>query len=245
MLIQDQWCQQFPSHSIGDLHFGVDGALYVSAGEGASFNGTDYGQAGTPPNFCGDPPNEGGSLRAQDVRTSADPTGLDGAVLRLDPATGQAMANNPFVSSSDANARRIVAYGMRNPFRFTLRPGTNEVWAGDVGADHNEEIDRVIVGAQGSSLPNYGWPCYEGPARHAGFDSLNLSLCETLYAGPGQTAPYFSWTHASTGPAACPAAGGRRSPGSPFTRTGPPTSAGPAQLPRCLSKRVVLRRLRA
>src|SRR3954454_10811298 len=31
VLIED-WCQQFPSHSIGDLEFGADGALYVSAG---------------------------------------------------------------------------------------------------------------------------------------------------------------------------------------------------------------------
>ena len=27
------WCQQFPSHSMGGLIFGNDGALYVSAGE--------------------------------------------------------------------------------------------------------------------------------------------------------------------------------------------------------------------
>src|SRR5207237_7124484 len=36
VLVND-WCQQFPSHSIGDLGFGADGALYASAGEGASY----------------------------------------------------------------------------------------------------------------------------------------------------------------------------------------------------------------
>src|SRR5215470_12463580 len=36
------WCQQFPSHSIGDLHFGSDGMLYVTGGDGASFNYVDY-----------------------------------------------------------------------------------------------------------------------------------------------------------------------------------------------------------
>ena len=51
VLIED-WCQQYPSHSIGDLAFGADGALYVSAGDGASFNFADYGQIG---NVCGDP----------------------------------------------------------------------------------------------------------------------------------------------------------------------------------------------
>ena len=34
VLIND-WCQQFPSHSVGDLQFAPDGALYVSGGEGA------------------------------------------------------------------------------------------------------------------------------------------------------------------------------------------------------------------
>ena len=45
VLISD-WCQQFPSHSIGDLNFGPDGDLYVSGGDGASFNFADYGQSG-------------------------------------------------------------------------------------------------------------------------------------------------------------------------------------------------------
>ena len=48
MLIND-WCQQFPSHSIGTVAFGPDGALYVSGGDGASFNVADYGQAGGSP----------------------------------------------------------------------------------------------------------------------------------------------------------------------------------------------------
>jgi glucose/arabinose dehydrogenase len=68
----DGWCQQFPSHSIGDLRFGADGLLYASAGDGASFNYADYGQTGNP---CGDPADEGGALRAQDSRTTGDPLG--------------------------------------------------------------------------------------------------------------------------------------------------------------------------
>src|ERR687895_772490 len=43
VLIED-WCQQYPSHSVGSLVFGSsDRALYVSGGEGASFNFADYG----------------------------------------------------------------------------------------------------------------------------------------------------------------------------------------------------------
>ena len=40
VLIQN-WCQQFPSHSVGGIDFGPDGALYVTGGDGASFNFTD------------------------------------------------------------------------------------------------------------------------------------------------------------------------------------------------------------
>ena len=59
VLIND-WCQQFPSHSVGDLGFGADGKLYMTAGEGASFNYVDYGQVGNP---CGDPPFGAGEFR--------------------------------------------------------------------------------------------------------------------------------------------------------------------------------------
>jgi glucose/arabinose dehydrogenase len=57
VLIPDR-CQQYPSHSVGTLRFGADGALYVSGGDGASFSTVDYGQlpSGGPINPCGDPP---------------------------------------------------------------------------------------------------------------------------------------------------------------------------------------------
>src|SRR3990172_5919782 len=62
VLIED-WCQQYPSHSIGSLAFGTDGALYVSGGEGASFLFVDYGQDGNPLNPCGDPPGGVGGVQ--------------------------------------------------------------------------------------------------------------------------------------------------------------------------------------
>ena len=51
VMIED-WCQQYPSHSIGSLAFGPDGKLYVSGGDGASFNWVDYGQGGGSLNRC-------------------------------------------------------------------------------------------------------------------------------------------------------------------------------------------------
>src|SRR5215212_5070855 len=182
-LITD-WCQQYPSHSIGDLVLGPGRALYVSAGDGASFNFADYGQDGAPVNPCGDPGGasptpptaEGGALRSQDVRSSGDPTGGDGAILRVDPDTGNALPDNPAAGAADPMARRIVAHGFRNPFRLTLRPGTGEIWAGDVGWNEWEEVDRVAAPTAG--VTNYGWPCYEGVGRMGSYDNLNLNLCE-------------------------------------------------------------------
>jgi glucose/arabinose dehydrogenase len=206
VLIED-WCQQYPSHSMGSLGFGADGALYVTGGDGASFNFVDYGQAGNPVNPCGDPPGgvgatltppaaEGGALRSQDLRTSGDPASLNGAVLRVDPVTGAGMPGNPLAGSADANARRIIAHGLRNPFRFAIRPGTNEVWVGDVGWDIFEEINRVVAPA--APVENFGWPCVEGSVRQPGYDVLDLSICENLYAQSGSvTPPFFAYAHTS------------------------------------------------
>ncbi len=199
VLVSDQWCQQFPSHSIGDLNFGPDGALYASGGDGASFNFADYGQAGgsagspTAKNPCGDPPTgaggtqtpptaEGGALRSQSLRRAAgEPVTLNGSVIRIDPATGLAASGNPNGGAADPNAKRIIAYGFRNPFRFTFRPGTSELWVGDVGWDTWEEIDRIPAPTSSPSL-NFGWPCYEGNGVQAAYQAANLNLCTTLYS---------------------------------------------------------------
>ena len=106
VLIED-WCQQGPTHSIGTVAFGPDGALYASAGDGAG--PLDWGQYGDPvDNPCGDPPGgvggvmmpptaQGGALRSQDVRTASDPTGLHGTVIRIDPEHRGRAADQPDV----------------------------------------------------------------------------------------------------------------------------------------------------
>ncbi|WP_187414995.1 LamG-like jellyroll fold domain-containing protein [Nonomuraea sp. PA05] len=232
-LITD-WCQQYPSHSVGDLQFGRDGALYASAGDGASFQFADYGQDNltssdvVPDNPCGDPPNavgtaltppaaEGGALRSQDVRTNGDPAGLAGSIIRINPDTGAAAAGNPNAGSADPNFARIVAHGLRNPFRITHRPGTDEIWSGEVGWGTYEELNRIANPTGG--VANFGWPCYEGPTREDGYDALNLTLCENLYtAGTAAHAqPFFAWNH-----------GQRLYPGDTCTPGGQSSSSGVA-----------------
>ncbi|HEV2781461.1 MAG TPA: PQQ-dependent sugar dehydrogenase [Actinophytocola sp.] len=189
VLVTD-WCQQYPSHSIGTVTFGPDGKLYLGGGDGASFNFTDYGQVGNP---CGDPPSpagvnlappdaRGGALRSQSPRRPAgEPVTLDGTILRYDPDTG---------------ARSIIAYGMRNQFRFGFRPGTGELWVGDVGWSTWEEINR-IPDATDAVVENFGWPCYEGTGRQPGYDGANLTMCESLYAAPTQVSPYYAYNHSA------------------------------------------------
>jgi glucose/arabinose dehydrogenase len=190
VLITD-WCQQYPSHSIGTVTFGPDGQLYAGGGDGASFTFADYGQVGNP---CADPPSpagtnlspptaRGGALRSQSPRRPAgEPVLPNGAILRVNPDTG---------------ARQAVAFGMRNQFRFGFRPNTNELWVGDVGWNTWEEIDR-IPDATDATVENFGWPCFEGVGRQSGYDDANLTLCESLYSGGGQTAPYYTYNHSAS-----------------------------------------------
>jgi glucose/arabinose dehydrogenase len=207
VLVED-WCQQFSSHSIGALQFDSDGNLYASGGDGASFDDPDYGQFGWPQkNQCGDPPGavgdelsppsaEGGALRSQDARTLGDPTGLNGSVIRIDPDSGEGVPGNPMFGSLDQNARRIVAFGFRNPFRFAIDRSHEEVYVSNVGWNTFEEIDRFPT-TPGSAF-NSGWPCYEGPEPNPIYQGLELDLCAGLYADHGTGAaspPFFYYRH--------------------------------------------------
>ncbi len=146
-MIED-WCQQYPSHSIGALAFGRDGNLYVSGGDGASFNCVDYGQDGgrstpaaiRPAAWRTVTPTRAAPCAARTYARRRTRLRSTGRCCASTPTPARA-ARQSVARSTDANARRIIAYGLRNPFRITTRPGTNEVWLGDVGWNEWEEIN--------------------------------------------------------------------------------------------------------
>lgn len=155
-----------PSHSVGNLKFASDGTLFVTLGDASWFDRVDVD-----------------ALRAQDLDS------LAGKLVRITP-TGQGVASNPFWNG-DASAIRskVWSYGLRNAYRFNLRPGTLTPYVGDVGWSSWEEINVARPGS------NFGWPCYEGPQPQPGY--AVLPRCLELYArGPSAVKmPLHAWTH--------------------------------------------------
>jgi glucose/arabinose dehydrogenase len=60
---------------------------------------------------------------------------------------------------------RIVALGLRNPWRFSFDRRTRDLYVGDVGQGSWEEIDYVRRASLGR-LKNFGWDVYEGRASY-------------------------------------------------------------------------------
>ena len=202
-LVED-WCQQYPSQSLGEVNVGPDGYLYLVAGDGAAFFNGPFNNGGPDDprlNVCGDPPSEGGQLRGQDWRTTGDPLGLGGSAIRVSRTTGNGVPGNPgYTAPGNDNRSRIIGYGFRNPYRSTLRPGTSDLYIGDVGQGSREAIKRIPSLAPGAPPRNFGWGCYEGTVA---LNQYDIPLCDSLYPPAGSelgtvTFPFFEYSHGST-----------------------------------------------
>ena len=66
--------------------------------------------------------------------------------------------DNPYADESDARPE-ILAYGLRNPWRFSFDRKTGALWIGDVGQNALEEIDVLAEPGQDA---NFGWSAFEG-----------------------------------------------------------------------------------
>ncbi|MFO0948192.1 MAG: PQQ-dependent sugar dehydrogenase [Planctomycetota bacterium] len=122
-------------HNGGDLAFGPDGYLYLSAGDGTS--------------------DSDGDLTGQKLDD------LTGGIVRIDvdqaegDRTYRIPPDNPFRSAPGARPENY-AYGMRNPWRLTFHAHNGDLLVADVGQDWVEMIYRVKAGG------NYGWSIQEG-----------------------------------------------------------------------------------
>ncbi len=85
-----------------------------------------------------------------------DRSRLEGKLLRVNP-DGTIPSDNPFVGVAGVRPE-IYQWGLRNPFRFSIQPGTGIPFIGDVGYNSWEEVDTGPPGA------NFGWPVVEGIA---------------------------------------------------------------------------------
>jgi glucose/arabinose dehydrogenase len=193
-LLGDEWSTGIPSchlsHTIGNLRFLSDGSLVLTAGDNAHYDSTDAG--GQDPNCF----SQGRTPIDQDVgayRSQYDHT-LAGKVLRIDAVTGLGLADNPFFTGDPADLlSRVYARGLRNPFRFTLMPGTGPreaLFVGDVGWNLWEEVNLCLGGE------NFGWPCFEGPNPQVEYQNADVhGFCAS--AGPEHVRPLLAWHHAA------------------------------------------------
>ena len=159
-------------HWIG---FGPDGMLYVSTGDGGYADDWGIGHN-------------------REIGNGQDLASPNGKILRIDPATGAAPADNPFVGNDEADPR-IWAYGFRNPWRCSFdMGGDNELFCGDVQQNSFEEVDIVTAGG------NYGWRVMEGSQC---FDFMNpndhLPSCDSA----GMIAPILEHNNCGAQPEGC------------------------------------------
>ncbi len=129
------------------------------------------------------------ALEGEAMLASQDLDSLAGKILRIDAATGGGITDNPFFTGdASANRSKVWAFGFREPFRMAIQPRTLLPFVGDVGSVFQEEIDVARPGG------NFGWPCYEGLARHS--VQQYLAGCQQIYAdGVSTDHPIYSYGH--------------------------------------------------
>lgn len=202
VLLGTGWADGVPNysgtHSVGALRFAADGTLLVSMGEGARYDMPDPGGLSAGLFEPGRAPLawDRGAFRAQDLDVPG------GKILRIDPVTGHGLPSNPFWNGDPAAVRsKVWAYGLRNPFRFSVRPGSGAgdpsagqpgaLFIGDVGWNLWEELNVATTGGL-----DFGWPCREGARENLPYTALAPPFGGCSSAG-ALTDPVLALSHQS------------------------------------------------
>jgi glucose/arabinose dehydrogenase len=161
------------SHSVGTVRSAPDGTLFVGTGDGNDFHKVD-------------------PLAANDD----NPATFRGKLMHID-RNGNGVPGHPFCPGNPLTdvCTKIFAVGVRQPFRFTLRP-EGGVAFGDVGENDFEEFDLANGGE------DFGWPCFEGTGPTPFQDSMgnkysDWSQCTAKYGNDHTTKPALSYPHVS------------------------------------------------
>lgn len=188
------------SHGVGMVFFGEDGSLMATCGDGASYSTIDDGgfNSGSSNTGLADGiitlKEDVGAYRSQLVDS------LSGKVIRIDPATGDGLPDNPFYDAAEPRAprSRVWALGLRNPFRAAIRPGTGQrhhfpgvIYIGDVGWNLWEDLNVC----KGPGV-NFGWPVYEGmdlQNDYATRPTANQDAPNPLFGMGGCTQEFFTF----------------------------------------------------
>ncbi len=133
-------------HHGGDLEFSPRGELVLSIGDDASFDLT------TSSPF--DKARRAVLRTRQEI--ALDPANPNGSVVIVDPSWRDHLLDV-------VPAERLVAYGLRNPWRISFDQESGDLWIADVGHHWREEVDLVPAGGP---APNFGWPRMEGSYWH-------------------------------------------------------------------------------
>ena len=200
------------NHNGGDLHFGADGYLYWSIGDGGVQNDpngfaqcTGRKKADNNPSSCHTTTGSGpdywllGKIVRLDVHGTTASAGNLCGVAAGQPAPYAIPPGNPF---ADAGAfpdecAEIFHWGFRNPFRFSFDRQTGDILIGDVGQGRYEEISFLDGDSDGK---NFQWNQCEGFHTFPG----NVLGC----SGPaGSIPPKIELAHGSS-PFACAITGG-------------------------------------
>lgn len=159
------------NHNGGDIHFGNDGFLYVSMGDGGAANDTNgFSQCQWRKPLDANPANcsPGGgvnyALLGKILRIDVNQTTTNPGNEMCGVVAGSATANyaippgNPNSGTSNT-CDEIWHYGLRNPWRFSFDRETFDMIIADVGQNTWEEVNFVPVGQSGF---NFGYRNCEG-----------------------------------------------------------------------------------